>query len=107
MSTFAVAHLRNVILGPAIQEYLERIDETLAPYDGRFVVHGGPREPLEGQWSDDLVIIEFPSRRHARSWYRSAAYQAILTLRMEHAEGEVFLIESVPSGHRATDVLAG
>jgi uncharacterized protein (DUF1330 family) len=107
MSTLAVAHLRNVILGPAIREYLERIDATLAPYGGRFVVHGGPKEPLEGQWSDDLVIIEFPSRHHARSWYRSAAYQAILPLRMEHAEGEVFFIDSVPSDHRATDFLAG
>lgn len=42
MSTYAIATLRNVAMGPAIIEYLERIDATLAPFGGKFVVHGGP-----------------------------------------------------------------
>ena len=35
-------------IGPAIAEYLERIDATLAPSGGRFAVHGGEAEVLEG-----------------------------------------------------------
>jgi hypothetical protein len=36
-AAYAVAHLRAVDLGPAIVEYPERIDDTLRPFDGRFV----------------------------------------------------------------------
>ena len=107
MPTLAVANLRNVAMGPAIVEYLERIDATLQPFGGRFLVHGGPIELLEGHWSGDLIIIEFPNRETAKSWYHSAAYQAILPLRTEHAEGDALLIDTVPADHRATDVLAG
>lgn len=53
MSTFAVARLHQVTLAPPIVEYLERIDSTLTPFGGRFVVHGGPVELPEGSWSSN------------------------------------------------------
>jgi hypothetical protein len=34
MTSYAVAHLREVDRGPAVVEYLQRIDATLAPFDG-------------------------------------------------------------------------
>jgi uncharacterized protein (DUF1330 family) len=107
MTTFAVAHLRRVTMGPAIAEYLERIDATLKPFAGRFVLHGAPVERLEGNWSGDLVMIAFPDRESARGWYDSDAYQSILPLRTDNAEGDAFLVDAVPDGHRATDVLTG
>jgi uncharacterized protein (DUF1330 family) len=107
MSTYAIAHLHEVTMGPAIVEYLERIDATLAPFGGRFVVHGGKVERLEGQWRGDLIVIGFPDRAHAQGWYRSPAYQAILPLRTANSVGDVILIDTVTAGHAATDVLAG
>jgi hypothetical protein len=47
MTSYAVGILRDVRLGPPIVEYLERIDATLAPYDGHFIVYGGEAEVLE------------------------------------------------------------
>ena len=44
MPAYAVAHMRQATMGPAIVEYLERIDATLAPFGGRFLVHGGAAE---------------------------------------------------------------
>lgn len=105
MSTLAVARLQNVNMGPAIIEYLERIDATLEPYGGRFLVHGGKFEQLEGNWSGDLIIIEFADRATARAWYNSPSYQAILPLRMSNSEGEIIFIDTVAADHRATDVL--
>jgi len=67
MSTFAVARLHRVNMGAEIVEYLERIDETLEPFGGRFLVHGGRLEVLEGKWPGDLIIIEFPDRETARA----------------------------------------
>lgn len=107
MPTLAVANLRNVAMGPALTEYLERIDATLQPFGGRFLVHGGPVELLEGRWSGDLIIIAFPDRGNARGWYRSDAYRAILPLRTTNAEGDVFFVDTVADDHRATDVLGG
>ena len=69
MPTFAVACVHTVNMGAAIVEYLERIDETLEPFGGRFLVHGGTPELLEGSWPGALIIIEFPDRERARGWY--------------------------------------
>lgn len=106
MTAYAVAHLREVELGPAIVEYLQRIDSTLEPYGGRFVVHGATPELLEGDWPGHLVVIGFPSREQARSWYDSPAYREILPLRTEHSVGEAILVDGVGPEHRATDILA-
>lgn len=106
MSTFAVAHLREVRMGPPIVEYLQRIDATLAPFQGRFVVHGDKGETIEGDWPGFLIVIEFPDRGQARAWYESEAYQDILPLRLENALGSVIFVDRVAANHRATDVLA-
>jgi len=105
MPTLAIAKLRNVNMGPEIAEYLERIDATLTPFEGKFVVHGGRYERLEGDWDGDLIAIEFPDRAHARAWYDSPAYREILPLRTRNSDGEVVLIDTVDAEHRATDVL--
>ena len=106
MSAFAVANLREITMGQPIVDYLERIDATLAPFGGRFVIHGGLYERLEGHWTGDLIAIEFPDRAHALDWYHSPAYQAILPLRTQNSVGEAILIDAVPPDHLATDVLA-
>ncbi len=60
MAAYAVARLSDVRIGQEIRSYLERIDATLAPFRGRFLVHGGPKIELEGRWSEDLIVIAFP-----------------------------------------------
>ena len=106
MTTYAVAHLRDIDFGDAIIEYLRRIDATLAPFEGRYIVHGSHPTVLEGTWPGDLVIISFPDRRRAEAWYRSPAYQAILALRTGNSEGDVVLVDGVEKDHCATDLLA-
>lgn len=103
---YAVAHLRAVDFGPAIIDYLKKIDATLAPYGGRYVVHGSRPTVLEGAWPGDLVIIGFPDRESAEAWYASPAYRAILPLRTANSVGDVVLVDAVAEGHRATDLLA-
>jgi uncharacterized protein (DUF1330 family) len=105
MSAYAVAHMRRVTMGPPIVEYLERIDATLAPFGGHFIVHGGDFEPLEGSWPGNLIVIEFPDREQARAWYNSDAYQAIVTLRTDNSDSDVIMIDGVDRDHKAADVL--
>jgi len=106
MPAYAVAHMRQVTMGPAVVEYLQRIDATLAPFGGRFIVHGGEVEILEGSWPGFLIVIEFPDRDRASAWYNSAAYQEIVTLRTDNSESDVVMVNGVGSEHKATDVLA-
>ena len=106
MTAYAIAHLRKVDFGPGIIEYLRRIDATLKPYDGRFIVHGARVEVLEGQWPGDIVVIAFPDLATARAWYVSPAYQAILALRTDNSQGDVILVPGCAPDHRSTDLLA-
>ena len=73
---YAVAYLRDVRFNDEIVDYLQRIDETLAPFGGRFLVHGGGLTPAEGTWDGDIVVIAFPDLTAATDWYESPAYQA-------------------------------
>lgn len=103
---YAIAYLRDVQVGEEILEYIHKIDATLAPYGGRFIVHGGKLTPAEGQWHGDLVIIEFPSFEAAEQWYESPAYQEILPLRTEHSNSMAALVAGVPANYQATDKIA-
>jgi uncharacterized protein (DUF1330 family) len=105
MPAYAIGHLRNVVMGPAIVEYLETIDATLEPFGGRFIIHGAIPEMLEGNWPGHLIAIEFADLERARAWYRSEAYQRLIPLRADNSEGEIFLVDGVDADHRATDIL--
>ena len=98
MIAYAIAHLRQVSVGPEIVEYLERIDSTLEPFGGRFIIHGGPVDVLEGQWAGDLIVIAFPDRNSAHAWYASASYRAILPLRTGHSAGDRVHCRRRPGG---------
>ncbi|MER5743272.1 DUF1330 domain-containing protein [Streptomyces sp. NPDC059913] len=95
MTAYGFAHLHSTSTHPDIRTYLERIQATLDPFAGRFVIHGLPAEVLEGAWPGAMVLIEFPNLAEARAWYDSPAYQDILRLRTDHVTGDVVLVEGV------------
>jgi uncharacterized protein (DUF1330 family) len=103
---YAIAYLRDIDFGAEIIEYLEKIDATLALYGGHFLTHASRLTPVEGEWTGDLVVIEFPSRVDAEHWYHSPGYQEILPLRTEHSNSIACVISGVPTGYRAADGLA-
>jgi uncharacterized protein (DUF1330 family) len=101
MPAYAVAHVHSVEPCPDIVEYLERIDATLDPFGGRFLIHGGTVEVVEGSWGQDLIVIAFPDRESLRAWYDSPAYREILPLRTRHMVADAIVAEGVPEGYRA------
>lgn len=106
MPAYAIAHLHQVDMGPEVAEYLERIDDTLVPFGGRFLVHGAQPVALDGRWEGTVVVVEFDDLERARAWYESPAYQAILPLRTRNSVGEAILVEGVGEGYRAASLLA-
>ncbi len=105
MAAYAVAHLEQMTVNREIVVYLSRIDDTLEPFEGRFLVHGKQSEVVEGKFTGYLIIIEFPDIERARAWYHSDAYQEIVPLRAKNSEGSVTLVDGVPDNYQASDLL--
>jgi uncharacterized protein (DUF1330 family) len=97
---YAVAFLRDVELGDDVFRYMREIDDTLTPFGGTFIIHGGDADVREGDWGDGaLVVIRFPDMASASGWYESANYQRILPLRVTHSRSTTALVHGVARGH--------
>ncbi|WP_433591737.1 DUF1330 domain-containing protein [Nocardia sp. CA-145437] len=105
MPGYAIANLWDVDLNAEIVEYLERIDSTLEPFGGKFIVHGGTQRVIEGPASAIAIVIEFPDDQAVIDWYESPAYQAILPLRLRNCSSVGILAAHCGENHVATDVL--
>ena len=105
MSAYAIAHLRTVDFNDEITEYIARIDSTLEPFSGRFLIHGKQPEVIEGPFPGMLVAIEFPDLEAAHAWYESDAYRDILALRTDNSDGSTIIVEGVPAGYRAASLV--
>lgn len=103
---YALAYLRDIDVNDEVVTYLLAIDETLTPFAGRFLVHGGgDLDGREGAWEGAIVVIEFPDRSAAVAWYESAAYQRILPLRVRNTHSVAVIVDGVPTGYTARDGL--
>ena len=106
MPAYALAHLRTPQINDEVLTYIERIQATMAPYGGRFRVHGAEVEVGEDDWPGTVVIIEFPDVASARAWYASDDYQAILPLRTRNIDGAAIIVDGVPPGYEASATAA-
>jgi uncharacterized protein (DUF1330 family) len=107
MTAYILAHLRKTEeTHPEVLEYLERIQSTLDPFSGRFLVHGGTVDVKEGSWPGDVILIGFPSMDLARAFYDSPAYQEIKPLRARHLTGELIIVEGVEPDHDSARMAA-
>lgn len=102
MTAYALAHLHpQPPLHDDVFTYIERIQDTMGPFGGRFLVHGATPEVIEGPVDGGYVLIEFPDMDKARTWYESDAYRAILPMRTDNMEGTAVLLQGVPAGYDA------
>jgi uncharacterized protein (DUF1330 family) len=106
MPAYALAHLRTPHINAEVLEYIERIQSTLDPFGGRFLVHGAEVDVKEGPWPGTVVIVEFPDVDAAQAWYDSAAYQAILPLRTRNIDGSTLIVDGVVPGYDAAHTAA-
>ncbi|MFA1542777.1 DUF1330 domain-containing protein [Actinomadura monticuli] len=102
MTAYALAHLHpQPPLHDDVFTYIERIQDTLDPFGGRFLVHATDAVVIEGPFEGGYVLIEFPDMDKAQAWYDSDAYQAILPMRTDNMEGTAVLLQGVPPNYDA------
>ncbi|HET9666854.1 MAG TPA: DUF1330 domain-containing protein [Desertimonas sp.] len=106
MPAYALAHLRTPRINDEVLEYIERIQATLDPFGGRFLVHGSEVDVKEGPWPGTVVIVEFPDVDAAEAWYGSPAYQVILPLRTHNIDGSTLIVDGVAPGYDAAHTAA-
>ena len=100
MTAYALAYMTpQPPLHDDVFVYMERIQETMDPFGGRFLVHGTPPEVVEGPVEGMYVLIEFPDTDKARAWYASDAYQEILPMRADNIPGTTVLLDGVPPNY--------
>lgn len=78
--------------GEKLKQYGASAAPTLAKHQGEFLVKG-PAQGLNGESSfENQIIITFPSRELAESWYHSPEYQALIPLRDEGMDAQFQLV---------------
>ncbi|MEO8857787.1 MAG: DUF1330 domain-containing protein [Burkholderiaceae bacterium] len=66
---------------------------------GRVIIRGGKdgsgkTETLEGDWMPErFVVVEFPDKSAAESFYYSTEYQEVLQLRLSASRSKAFFVE--------------
>lgn len=83
--------------GEKMSEYRQKVDATVVPFSGRYLIRGVAAEVLEGTAGQHplKVLIEFPDLAAAKGWYDSDAYQAIIGNRLANSDANFVLIEGV------------
>ena len=94
---YVISHQTLTDANRFMTDYVSKVEETLEPFGGRFLVRGGAISYREGEvLGDSSAVVEFPDRAAALAWQASKQYQAILPARMESSTGTFVIIEGVP-----------
>ena len=64
------------------KQYLAATPPTLIAHGGEYLVRGGEKIVVEGNWDPDrIVVLRFPSLANARAWYDGGGYTKARALR--------------------------
>ena len=93
---YVMSEVDEVTDPAALKDYAAKAPETVASFNGRFVVRGGKPEGLDGNAPPKgIVVITFNSAEQAHAWYNSPAYAAIRPFRQAAAKGRMFIVDAV------------
>ena len=101
MAAYIIGLRRSESRGTAwLENYLPKTAALIAKHGGKVVIGGNAPQALmalEGAASPPLavVIVEFPSRAHARAFYTDPVYAPLQQLRQASIAMEVFVVEPV------------
>ncbi|MEY9589673.1 uncharacterized protein (DUF1330 family) [Bradyrhizobium yuanmingense] len=81
----------------AFEAYRALAAETIAQYDGRYLVRGGKAELAEGNLPPKaIIIVEFASMARLKEWYASREYAEALKVRQTALERRLLFVEGTP-----------
>ena len=70
--------------------------QTIAKYDGRYLVRGGAASVVEGGPPPKaIVVVEFPTMERLREWYASPEYAEALKVRQSALDRRLIFVEGI------------
>jgi uncharacterized protein (DUF1330 family) len=79
------------------REYMRHTPRLIAEHGGRFIVRGGESITLEGAPSAQrLVVVEFPTLDHAKTFYDSPGYRQARAIRAGGGDAQIIAVEGYP-----------
>jgi len=74
--------------------YQKLVPKTIADFGGTYLVRGGNVTQIEGEGLQGRnVVLEFPSREMAETWYNSDDYQSIVHHRKNNSTGNLIIVD--------------
>ncbi len=92
MAAYIVANYR-VTNPESFKAYPPAVLPTLLAHSAEVLVADVESEAIEGEPAHMTVVVKFPSKEAARTWYDSAEYQEIIHLRTDNSEGFLALTD--------------
>ena len=80
------------------EAYRSGVAPMIAAFGGRYLVRGGPITALEGDPpTRRVVVIEFPSKAEAETFWHSEEYRPVAALRHKSAHSRIYMVEGAPT----------
>jgi uncharacterized protein (DUF1330 family) len=95
MSAYLVFTKEETVNPAELAIYQEKIAPTLGTFGLKPLAVYGAYEVLEGEPTEGVVILEFPTVQDAKSWYNSPAYETARTHRFKGAKYRCILVQGV------------
>lgn len=74
--------------------YVAKAPGFVTRHGGKYLVRGGAVTTMEGDWRPGrMVVLEFPSIKHARAFANDPAYQSVADDRRSSASSRLIIVE--------------
>lgn len=105
MAAYAVFIKEETLDQSELDIYTAKIQQNWAAFDAfspKLLAATGEQQVIEGGALEAVVILEFPTVEHARQWYGSTAYQAMLQHRLKGGRFRSFIVAGVEPAATST-----
>nr|WP_294915739.1 DUF1330 domain-containing protein [uncultured Neokomagataea sp.] len=95
MSAYVIFTREETISQKDMDTYSALVAKTFEGHSLEVLVAYGEQTSLEGQGPEGVVVVKFPDRDAALSWYNGEAYRAVREHRFLGAKYRVTLVDGV------------
>jgi len=78
----------------AMEEYEQNVLPLLAKFGGKPIAYDNDSLVLEGAWNNRVIIVEFPSKEAAKTFFNSPEYAPWKVVRRRSSEGRAVAVQS-------------
>ncbi len=79
------------------KKYMEKVKPMIESFGGEYLIRGGEIDALETNlWEPTrMVLVKFPNKNLAMSWYNSSEYKPYKRIRFKNATSNIIMVEGI------------